>query len=330
MKLLKPSAGLVAIMLMSFSLAAQSPAPSLLRIDVTNHTIYVYDTDQSRWATTPSKLTRGQPKVFESWLAIGDIVSINGSPVKGTVFEHSLTVTSSLNLTPGQAIADVARGGLFEWNLDVLQADGTPLGLIRISGLSGGPPPPDAPKTVPRANYTVTGGTSVFTGAHGYYFADIDPLNNVRVTSIAEDPAYRRVNGGGTLHLTLYLVPATPAQVVALYHTDFSLVTRLNPARPGQTIIARATGLGPVRPAVDPGQPFPKDQEVIVSSPVTLMVNDQPVDTLKAVGWPGTADNYGVYFPVPGGTPAGAGTVRLGVAWMWGPASEIRFGTEPR
>ena len=53
MKLLKRSAGLVAIMLMSSSLAAQSPAPSLLRIDVTNHTIYVYDTDQSRWATTP-------------------------------------------------------------------------------------------------------------------------------------------------------------------------------------------------------------------------------------------------------------------------------------
>lgn len=314
------------VVLIASRAESQSLAPSLLQIEVRNHTIYVYDADQSRWASSSAKLTRQQPKTFESWIAIGDIESINGSPVKGTVFEHSLTITSSTTLTPGQTIADSQRGGIFEWSLDVLQADGTPLGLIQINGLSGGPPPPDAPKAIARANYIVVGGTGVFAGVRGYYFSDIDPSNPVRVTSVAEDPAYRRVNGGGTLHLTLYLVPQLPPQVTAFYHSDFKLVTPLNPARPGETIIARATGLGPVRPAVDAGQPFPSGQEAAVSAPVALSVNGQSIEALKAVGWPGTPDTYGVYFSVPAGVAAGTGTVRLSVAWIWGPASEIRLG----
>ena len=39
--------------------------------------------------------------------------------------------------------------------------------------------------------------------------------------------------------------------------TDYSLVTSANPARPGETVIAYATGLSPVTPSVPLGQPAP-------------------------------------------------------------------------
>jgi uncharacterized protein (TIGR03437 family) len=325
----RPTAMLVlALGLVTSRAAGQSSAPSLLQIDVRNHTLYVFDSDPSRLATNPAKLTRQPPKTFESWIGIGDIVSVNGSPVKGNVFEHSMTITSSLNLTPGQAIADTQRSGIYEWSLDILRLDNTPLGLITIRGLAGGPPPPDAPKAIVRANYEVVGGTGVFAGVRGYYFSAIDAVNEVRVTSAAEDPAYRRTNGGGTVHLTLYLTPATPPRLNGFYHLDFSPVTAKSPALPGETIVAQAVGLGPVRPAVDPGQPFPADPLATVSSPVTLTVDDQPSEILKAVGWPGSADNYAVYFRMPSVASTGAGAARLGIAWMAGPPSQIPFGAK--
>lgn len=309
--------------LLASAAAGQVPASSLLQIDVKDHTIYVLDGDRALWATSPAKLTRQPPKTFETWVGLGDIVSVNGSPAKGTVFESSMTITSSPSVTPGQAIGDSPRGGLYQWNLDLLQPNGTSLGLIQISGLSGGPPPPGAPTAVARANYDVVGGTGVFAGVRGFYQANIDTITPVRTTSAVEDPAYRRVNGGGILHLLLYLIPATPPQVIALYHSDSTPVTLIRPARLGETLLARATGLGPVSPGVEPGAVFPADQSGTVSAPITVMVNGQPADVLKAVGWPGTSDSYLVQFRLPAGISAGAGTIRLGVAWMSGPATAI-------
>ena len=50
----------------------------------------------------------------------------------------------------------------------------------------------------------------------------------------------------------------------AVFHADFSPVTAAKPAKAGEVLIAKATGLGPTRPGVIPGQPFPTDpiQEV--------------------------------------------------------------------
>jgi uncharacterized protein (TIGR03437 family) len=44
---------------------------------------------------------------------------------------------------------------------------------------------------------------------------------------------------------------------VAQHSSDFSPVTKANPARPGEIVILYANGLGLVQPAVSPGAPAP-------------------------------------------------------------------------
>jgi uncharacterized protein (TIGR03437 family) len=45
----------------------------------------------------------------------------------------------------------------------------------------------------------------------------------------------------------------------AVFHADFSPVTPARPARAGETLIVMATGLGPTRPGMNPGTPFPEN-----------------------------------------------------------------------
>jgi uncharacterized protein (TIGR03437 family) len=322
-RLLTVAASVAVVGLVASAAAGQVPTASLLQIDVKDHTIYVFDVDRGVWATNPAKLSRQAPKTFESWIGIGDIVSINGAPARGTIFESSMTISSSSTLIPGQAIVDSPRGGMYHWDLDLMQADGTYLGMVQVSGLSGGPPPPGAPKSIGRANYNVLGGTGAFTGVRGYYNSTIDTIIPVRTTSAAEDPAYRRTNGGGILHLALYLIPPSPPQLTSLYHSDNRLVTNARPAAPGETLLARVTGLGPVRPAVEPGGVFPADPPATVNSPVAVTVNGEPADVLNAIGWSGTSDSYAVQFRMPGAS-AGVARIQVSVAWMAGPTTTIR------
>src|SRR6266705_3456319 len=65
---LKRLAAVAILVLVASRGGSQSLAPSLLKIEVRNHTLYVYDADQSQWATTPAKLTRQAPRTFESWI----------------------------------------------------------------------------------------------------------------------------------------------------------------------------------------------------------------------------------------------------------------------
>ena len=84
-----------------------------------------------------------------------------------------------------------------------------------------------------------------------------------RNASVREDPAQRRINGGGKGVAFLHLIPMSRPEIVAtasgpaVFHADFSPVTTVKPAKVGEVLIMRATGLGPTRPGIDPGQPFP-------------------------------------------------------------------------
>jgi hypothetical protein len=248
---------------------AQAPAGSILRVEVEDQTIYVFDCPNSQLASNPNKLTRANanPRTFESTMNFGDIVSVNGTPVKGSVFESITAFAASPSAMPGQAIADTTHNGIYLWNLEFLNLDGTPIGAVQISGLAGGVRPPGYPKEIQRNGaYVVTGGTGAFFGVRGYWEADIDAVVPVRTTSACEDPAFRRVNGGGKLHGILWLVPLSQPQIAvtasgpAVFHADFSPVTAAKPAKAGEALIAKATGLGPTRPGVDPGQPFPTER----------------------------------------------------------------------
>ena len=93
-------------------------------------------------------------------------------------------------------------------SLEILNSDGTALGTIFIHGLFGGPPAPGAPSGVARSNMIVTGGTGAFLGVHGQ--AGHTGPWTPRVASVTEDPANRRVNGGGVESIVLQLYPTSP------------------------------------------------------------------------------------------------------------------------
>ncbi|MBI3470115.1 MAG: hypothetical protein HY013_02010 [Candidatus Solibacter usitatus] len=127
----------------------------------------------------------------------------------------------------------------------------------------------------------------------------------------------------------LTLIPMYVPQIAitgsgpAVFHADFSPVAEAKPARAGEVLIVRATGLGPTRPGVDPGQPFPLDPFQEVNSPVELSVNGKPAEVINRIGWPGLVDTYRVDFRVPDGTAAGMAALQLTAAWIAGP--EVRI-----
>ena len=103
-------------------------------------------------------------------------------------------------------------------------------------------------------------------------------------------------------------------------------MTTAKPAKAGEVLITMATGLGPTRPGVDPGQPFPPypaNPLLVVNSPVDVTVNGQSVGTINAIGWPRLVDTYRVDFQVPVGTPAGTAAIQLSAAWIVGPSVNI-------
>ena len=98
--------------------------------------------------------------------------------------------------------------------------------------------------------------------------------------------------------------------------SDFTLVTAANPAPPGELLSLFATGLGPTRPVVDAGKPFPAGPLDVVTSPVEVRVNGKPAEVLGAVGLPGTVDGYQVNFRLPVDTLKGLAALQLSVGMV--------------
>ena len=145
---------------------------------------------------------------------------------------------------------------------------------------------------------------------------------------MSEDPALRRVHGGGTRRYVFHLFPMfrpeviTAANGAAVVHaSDFTLVTAASPARSGEILSLFASGLGPTRPGVDPGQAFPASPLQPVNSPVEVALNGRPADVLYAGGYPGAVDRFQVNFRVPDGTAPGSAMLRLTSGFI--PAADI-------
>jgi uncharacterized protein (TIGR03437 family) len=110
-----------------------------------------------------------------------------------------------------------------------------------------------------------------------------------------------------------------------IFHEDLSQVTTARPARAGEVLIVRATGLGPTKPSLElPGaRRFSANPPGEVNSPVEVAVNGTRADVINKVGWPGETNLYRVDFRVPEDTPAGAAAVRLTAAWVPGSETTI-------
>src|SRR5262249_49806025 len=108
----------------------------------------------------------------------------------------------------------------------------------------------------------------------------------------------------------------TPNGPAITHSGDFTLVSATKPAIAGEVLSLFATGLGPVVPAVDPGQPFSSNARV--NSPVAVTVNGKSTEFLAAAGLPGAVDGYQVNFRMPPDIAKGTATVQVSAAWISG------------
>jgi hypothetical protein len=303
----------------------QNNPTTLLQIDFENNVQYNQDvSDVSKLATIPGVTTASAAKNFMSNVVIADIVAVNGQPAKGVFFRERRTISLNPSAAPGQAIADVARTySGFETAFEILQADGTSVGSIFLSGFGGGsPPPPGAPLIQTLSNLAIVGGTGAFLGARGQGGeAPVAGGSGARQASMSEDPSNRRLNGGGKMRWVLHLIPMEVPQIVSFFgfpsvtHSNgSSFVTPDRPAEAGEILSLLVTGLGPTKPGVNPGQPFPSSPPAVVNSPVTVTVNGESAEVISAVGSPGAEDTYQVKFQVPPSTAKGIATVQVTAA----------------
>jgi hypothetical protein len=302
---------------------AHAQSAAVLTIDVDNAVVYTYDaSDYSKFASDPNLTTPISGRPFFQRLVVGDIVAVNGNPAKGLLVERAIDVLAMPNLMAGRPIADLQRAIVQDDTFEILQANGTPVGTIMTAGLGGGAVPPGAPSASTQSNFTVIGGTGAFLGVRGQ--AGYVSVSR-RFASVTEDPANRRILGGAprrfVLHLILQSQPhvvVTPNGPAVTHSSDFALVTASKPAAAGEILSLFATGLGPTKPGVDPGQPFPSSPLAAVNSPVQVTVNGKSADVLAAVGVPGAMDGYQVNFRVPLDTAKGTATIQISVAWIAG------------
>jgi uncharacterized protein (TIGR03437 family) len=108
-----------------------------------------------------------------------------------------------------------------------------------------------------------------------------------------------------------------------IHSSDNSPVSAARPARAGELLTVYGTGLGPTRPGIDPGKPFPLTGLQVVNSPVQVTVNGAAASVLYAGGYPGALNGYQVNFRLPDGTAPGTATLALSAAWISGSAVTI-------
>jgi uncharacterized protein (TIGR03437 family) len=128
----------------------------------------------------------------------------------------------------------------------------------------------------------------------------------------------------------MHLIPLERPEIIttangpAVAHSgDFTLVTASKPAAAGEVLSLFVTGLGPTKPGVNPGSPFPPSPPAVVNSPVTVTVNGESAEVLGTVGYPGAADAYQVNFRVPSDAAHGMAIIQVTAAWIAGAPIQI-------
>ncbi len=309
--------------------SAQTPPATILTIEMENVVQYQesFANPQKNGTSTTMEAQNTTPATFFPGTFVADIVTINGRKSKGATVARIFWVGLNTNPSGSQAIADVNRFQAMDIVLEIQQADGTSVGTIVLSGVTGGAAPLGAPKSGVTGNFAVIGGTGAFLGARGQA-ATI--MNTHRPTSNLENPINRRTFPAGLWKLVVQLIPMRTPEVAvtsggpAIVHSsDNSLVTAAKPAHAGEVLTLFAFSLGPTRPGVDPGQVFTASPAQMVSSPIDVLVNGKAGDLLYAGGYPNTVDGYQVNFRIPSDTVPGMAAIQVVAAWITG--SEVKI-----
>ena len=302
------------------AVSGQVPEPPVvIEIETDNHVLYRDNTtDVSRIAKVPTP-TSSINIAFRPGINVADIVALNGKAARGIYANTFVAMPYRSNPAAGEPIADANGTATFHCTWHILAADGAYIGTIQDSG--GGPSP----------DHIVVGGSGAFFGIIGVHQTSWETIIPFRGALTEEDPANRRINGGGKFRVVFRLYPkyrpavdVTPAGP-AVFHADFSRVTPTSPARAGEVLIVGARNLGPTRPDLLPpgSRAFKSDPLEVVNSPVEVMVNGREAEVINKVGWPGTSDLYRLDFRVPAGLPPGQATIQLTAAWIPGPEVKI-------
>jgi hypothetical protein len=296
--------------------------PVVITVEGDDSTLYRGTTfDLSKLAKDPNPTTSVNTAFLPS-VNVADIRNWNGQPVKG-IWSYQVIMALPLraNPQPGQFIADVDSGGFFQCVWQILSPDGKYIGTLYDSGTSPGPSP----------DHVITGGSGAFqgmTGVHGM----MQFLTTQRGASTSEDPANRRINGGGKFRVVFTLYPRSRPTVVttpnglAVTHGDGKLVSTQNPAQAGEILTLYATGLGPTTPSVSFGQPFPPGAGSLANAPIEVLANGKSSEVLYAGGYPGAVDAFQVNFRLPSSLTPGNASLRVTAAWIPGP--EITIATK--
>lgn len=181
--------------------AQSAPAARILLIDVGNLVNYNHDTfDIQKNATSTAIAPNVRQPAFIDGIGIADVVAVNDQPAKGLAVYKYEKFDAVPAQTAGKAIADVTRLSWITVSIEIQDMSGTSLGTIMAQGFAQGTPPPGSPTAQTVANWTIMGGTGIFVGVRGSAGNAAPPgqaAQNPRQASIVEDPAFRRVNGGG-------------------------------------------------------------------------------------------------------------------------------------
>jgi uncharacterized protein (TIGR03437 family) len=320
--------GLIVTALLCATVAAAQEIPMILEVDVESYVGYAGDaTDPSRLARSPGPVAPTQPANFGTLVILGDVTRVNSAAAKGVMVIRSQTLRLSPTPAPGSAIADVTRTAVAELSWEFLNEDGSQIGTIYGLSLSGGPPSPGSPEEAQGGSAAIVGGTGAFVGARG----TINPTEvvNPRITSQVEDPSMRRTNGGGRARFVFQIFPMVRPEIVSaagvpeIFHSDNSRVSADRPARPGEDLILRASGLGIT------GSRVGRRSSIVAPMPVEVMVDDQP-STVIDVEAQGTTGIHQVRFRVPDDTQAGLMKLRIGATWVKSRAIEVPVVNELR
>ena len=145
--------------MLGFNASAQTPAATILTVEIENVVEYQenFASQQKNGTSTVMEAPISGPATFSPGYFIADIVTINGRKSKGTTLARDLWMNLSGNPSGSQAIADIRRFQAMEILLEIQQADGTSIGTIVLTGVTGGAPPLGAPKSAPTGNFAVIG-----------------------------------------------------------------------------------------------------------------------------------------------------------------------------
>lgn len=311
--------GAVAVILTVADVASpQAPQAAVqLTIEVENNVAWRGDTfELSKIAANPGSTT-SVPRNFLYTVGTSDIVRVNGSPAKGLRAYQVQRMAFRVNAAPGEVMANINGETPFSCVWHIVMPDGTYIGSIMDAGAQ------------PSPYHVITGGTGAFFGVTGIHRSQ--QVTAQREASTSEDPSNRWIHGGGQARYTFQLFPKDRPEVEmssagpGVFHADFSPVTSSRPAERGEALIVRTTGLGPVKPNLDPPgiKPFAAQPVEEVNSPVVVMFEGTEVPVLNKIGWPGETYVYRIDFRVPDDAPAGMAKFHIVSAWIPGSSVTI-------